>query len=100
MEAAAAAGRAAAGSAAAAAADEPEPEPEPEPVAVEAWMGNDPVLVAALETVGLAAGATEEALRKAFHRSALKWHPDKNPSAEAKQVHVQSAICLQFLSLF
>ena len=86
-------------------AKQPEPEPEPEPRAqqrpqqdeepgqaadpgslpVKAWMGNDPVIKSALETVGVKKpNPSENDLRKCFHRSALKWHPDKNSSAEAK----------------
>ena len=44
---------------------------------VEAWTGNDPVLVAALEAFDLKSGASENDLRKKFHRAALKWHPVK-----------------------
>jgi hypothetical protein len=55
---------------------------------VEAWRGRDPAVKAALATVGLPNNNTpapsENDLRKCFHRAALKWHPDKNPSAEAK----------------
>ena len=50
---------------------------------VEAWTGNDPVLVAALEAFDLKSGASENDLRKQFHRAALKWHPDKNKTQEA-----------------
>ena len=80
MEAAAAAGRAAARASAA-----PEPEAElPESAKpVLAWMGSDPKIKAALEAVGCKAGASEDELRKKFHRAALRWHPDKNSSAEA-----------------
>eukprot|EP00930_Biecheleria_cincta_P022628 TRINITY_DN16507_c0_g2_i1.p1 TRINITY_DN16507_c0_g2~~TRINITY_DN16507_c0_g2_i1.p1 ORF type:complete len:167 (-),score=30.98 TRINITY_DN16507_c0_g2_i1:151-651(-) len=32
------------------------------------------------QVLGVRADATPEELRKAYHREALRWHPDKNPS--------------------
>ena len=36
------------------------------------------------KTLGLPPGADQAAIRKAFRRLAMRYHPDKNPSASAK----------------
>ena len=34
--------------------------------------------------LGIDKSATSSQIKKAYHRLALKWHPDKNKSAEAE----------------
>ena len=37
------------------------------------------------EVLGCESDATAEQLRKAYHKAALKWHPDKHTQADAAQ---------------
>jgi molecular chaperone DnaJ len=35
-------------------------------------------------TLGLNPGATEDEIKRAWKKMAMDWHPDRNPSEEAK----------------
>jgi hypothetical protein len=48
------------------------------------------------EVLRVGKNATDEDLRKAFRRLAMKWHPDKNPTDEAKARVKFNRICESF----
>jgi curved DNA-binding protein CbpA len=54
-----------------------------------ATAANDRLLC--YEVLGLQHNATEDEIKAAYRRLAMKWHPDKNPSPDATskfQVHL------------
>lgn len=50
------------------------------------------------DVLGVAPNATGAEVKKAYRRSSLKWHPDKNPSAEAKDEFAKLARAYEILS--
>ena len=50
------------------------------------------------EVLGLLANATGGEIKKAYFKQSLKWHPDKNPSEEAKDKFAKLAGAYEILS--
>ena len=51
------------------------------------------------DILGIRKNATQEEIKKAYRREAMKWHPDRcNNSAEAKERFHQAAEAYKFLS--
>lgn len=50
------------------------------------------------KTLGIAKGATDDDIKKAYRKQALKWHPDKNKSAVAEEKFKELAEAYEVLS--
>ena len=69
---------------------EPEPEPEPAPASAAPFTTSTPEIQLtrprARAVLGVTASSDDAAIRKAYHRLAMQWHPDKNSSEEGKRM--------------
>ena len=52
----------------------------------------------AYEILGIPKDATSSQIKKAYHKNAIKWHPDKNKSEEAKQKFQEISKAYEVLS--
>jgi molecular chaperone DnaJ len=43
------------------------------------------------EVLGISRTADEQEIKHAFHREALRWHPDRNPGDPAAEEHFRAA---------
>lgn len=61
-------------------------------------MGTDTMGKDYYKTLGISKGATDEDIKKAYRKQALKWHPDKNKSAAAEEKFKEIAEAYEVLS--
>ena len=47
--------------------------------------------------LGIARGATDDEIKKAYRKMAVKWHPDKNKSPEAEEKFKDVAMAYEVL---